>query len=77
MMGRCPKLRSSATIHSVSSAKDGWAKDMPAELRPLVARLSKVTIPSGTNRVSDASTLQLFTMCVVGLVTVSQIGIGH
>ncbi len=42
---------------------------MPAGLRPLDARLSKINFPSDTD-----STLQLFITCVVRLVTVPQIG---
>ncbi len=45
-MGRWSEPRSLPTVHSALSAKDGWAKDTPGELRPHVARLSNVAVPS-------------------------------
>ncbi len=63
-MGMWPKPRSLATVHSALSAKD-----LSVELRPPVARLCKVTVPSDTDRMSDGSTLQPFTTRVVRLGT--------
>ncbi len=46
VMGRWSEPRSSPTVHSALSAKDGWAKHTSWELRPSVARLSNVAVNS-------------------------------
>ncbi len=46
VMDRLSEPRSSPTVHSALSAKDGWAKDTSWELRPSVARLSNVAVNS-------------------------------
>ncbi len=43
-MDRWSEPRSSFTVHSALSAKDGWTKDTSWELRPHVARLSNVAV---------------------------------
>ncbi len=64
-MGRWSEPRSSTTIHSALPAKCGrGVKDTSGELRPPVARLSKVA-----GGVSTDPILQLFTTCVTRLVT--------
>ncbi len=68
MIGRWPKPRSLVTVHSALSAKA-----LSLEVRPPVARLRKVTVPSDTVRMSDGSTLQPFTTRVVRLGTAPQI----
>ncbi len=45
-MHRWSEPRSSPTVHSALSANDGWAKDTSGELRPVVARLCNVAVPS-------------------------------
>ncbi len=63
-MGRRSEPRSSTTVHFALPAKCGRGKDTSGELRPPVARLSRVA-----GGVSNDPILRLFTTCVTRLVT--------
>ncbi len=46
MMCRWSESRTSPTVHSDLWDRGGWAKEMPGELKPPVARLGKFTAAS-------------------------------